>query len=192
MPVEVTVSETDIVATLVRDHREVEAMFEQVTKLPKSIASERREIVDKITIELVRHSVAEEEYLYPTVRDVVPGGAELADREIEEHAEVEKVLKKLDGLDADDPSFDQLIETLVNDVRKHVAEEEGELFPVLIQHADPALLESLGDKVRSAKQLAPTRPHPASPDHPPANKLLGPAVGLIDRMRDALTCRGKS
>ena len=40
-----------------------------------------------------------------------------------------------------------------------------------------------------SKKMAPTRPHPSAPDRPPANKILGPGVGLIDRMRDALTGR---
>ncbi|MBP5910566.1 hemerythrin domain-containing protein, partial [Streptomyces sp. LBUM 1478] len=52
-------------------------------------------------------------------------------------------------------------------------------------------LNSLGDKVRTAKKTAPTRPHPAAPDTPPANKLLAPGMGLVDRMRDALSGRGK-
>lgn len=41
-----------------------------------------------------------------------------------------------------------------------------------------------------AKKPAPTRPHPAAPDKPPANKLLGPGAGLVDRARDMLTGRG--
>ena len=37
--------------------------------------------------------------------------------------------------------------------------------------------------------MAPARPHPSAPDKPPANKIPGPGVGLVDRMRDALTGR---
>lgn len=56
----------------------------------------------------------------------------------------------------------------------------------------PEALNELGDKVRTAKKTAPTRPHPSAPDTPPGNKLLGPGVGLMDRARDLLTGRGKS
>ncbi|MFC7818964.1 hemerythrin domain-containing protein, partial [Streptomyces sp. NPDC057367] len=52
-------------------------------------------------------------------------------------------------------------------------------------------LMKLGDKVRQAKKTAPTRPHPSAPDTPPANKLLAPGAGMVDRVRDALTGRGK-
>jgi hypothetical protein len=53
------------------------------------------------------------------------------------------------------------------------------------------MLNDLGDKVRRANQMAPTRPHPAAPDKPPADKLLAPGAGLVDRMRDMISGRGK-
>ncbi|MFG2715499.1 hypothetical protein ACGFX2_33865 [Streptomyces goshikiensis] len=55
-----------------------------------------------------------------------------------------------------------------------------------------AKLDELGDKVRRAKAMGPTRPHPSAPSTPPANKLLAPGVGLVDRARDFVTGRGKS
>ncbi|MET8213985.1 hemerythrin domain-containing protein, partial [Streptomyces sp. NPDC005373] len=55
----------------------------------------------------------------------------------------------------------------------------------------PFVLESLGTKVHHAKKTAPTRPHPAVPDSPPANKLLAPGLGLVDRARDYVTGRGQ-
>jgi hypothetical protein len=72
-----------------------------------------------------------------------------------------------------------------------VADEEGNLFPRLRSSCPADALDDLGDKVRQAKKMAPTRPHPSAPDKPPANKLLAPGVGMVDRMRDALTGRGK-
>ncbi|MER5550505.1 hypothetical protein ABT001_02260 [Streptomyces sp. NPDC002793] len=55
----------------------------------------------------------------------------------------------------------------------------------------PQVLDALGDKIRTAKKTAPTRPHPSAPDTPPGNRLLGPGAGLVDRARDLLTGRGK-
>ncbi|MGC4810695.1 hypothetical protein ACLQ29_09235 [Micromonospora sp. DT228] len=42
------------------------------------------------------------------------------------------------------------------------------------------------------KKIGPTRPHPGAPDHPPANRLLAPGIGLVDRIRDALSGRPSS
>ena len=47
----------------------------------------------------------------------------------------------------------------------------------------------LAGKVETAKKLAPTRPHPSAPNSELFHKLVGPGVGLVDRLRDKLTGR---
>jgi hypothetical protein len=44
-------------------------------------------------------------------------------------------------------------------------------------------------KVETAKKIAPTRPHPLAPNNQVFHKLVGPGVGLVDRLRDKLTGR---
>ncbi|MBZ3901918.1 MULTISPECIES: hemerythrin domain-containing protein [Streptomyces] len=180
----------DVIAELTTDHGEVEEMFRQIEALPSGDA-QRKHYADKVTIELVRHSVAEEAYLYPAVREHVPDGDAIADRELADHAEAERTLKALERCEADDPDFDLLIAQLTTEIRAHIQDEESNLFPRLRASCPAEALNTLGDKVRTAKKTAPTRPHPAAPDTPPANKLLAPGMGLVDRMRDALTGRGK-
>ncbi|MFG2085304.1 MULTISPECIES: hemerythrin domain-containing protein [unclassified Spirillospora] len=178
----------DVIEVLKHDHREVEEMFDELSAATD--ADERRRIIDDVTIELVRHSIAEEAYLYPAVRKVVPDGDQIADREISEHAEVERILKELEKADAAHESFNTLVNRLIEDVSAHVEDEEGNLFPKLAEHADADQLLELGDKVQSAKRVAPTRPHPSAPNTPPLNKLLAPGAGLVDRVRDRLSGRG--
>ncbi|MDX3521524.1 hemerythrin domain-containing protein [Streptomyces scabiei] len=180
----------DVIAELTTDHGEVEEMFGEIEALPSG-DPRRKECVDKVTIELVRHSVAEEAYLYPAVREHVPDGDAIADRELEDHAEAERTLKALERCTVDDPDFDLLITQLMTEIRAHIRDEEENLFPRLRASCSAEELNRLGDKVRTAKKTAPTRPHPAAPDTPPANKLLAPGMGLVDRMRDALSGRGK-
>lgn len=180
----------NVIDELVTDHREVEEMFGRIEALPYG-DKDRKLHADRATMELVRHSVAEEMYLYPAVREHVAGGDAIADREIDDHSKAEQIMKDLEGCDADDPEFDRLIGMLMAEVRSHIADEEQNLFPNLRAACPPEALDALGDKVRQAKKLAPTRPHPSAPDKPPANKLLAPGAGLVDRLRDAMTGRGK-
>ncbi|GAB1333913.1 hemerythrin domain-containing protein [Streptomyces sp. E-15] len=180
----------NVIQELTTDHREVEEIFGRIEALPPGSA-ERKDLCDQVTIELVRHSVAEEAYLYPAVREHVPGGAALADKELEDHAQAEQIMKDLEGCQADDPRFDTLMTRLMSEIRSHVTDEEQNLFPRLESVCPADALMDLGDKVRRAKSMAPTRPHPMAPDKPPANKLLAPGAGLVDRMRDALSGRGK-
>lgn len=177
-----------VIEVLTHDHREVEDMF---LELETSTDPQRsRDVTDQVIMELVRHSVAEEQYLYPAVRRLVPDGDALADQELREHAEAEETMKELDGMDPGDERFRPALLKLMQEIRQHVQEEESELFVSLVKSADQQELLDLGSKVEAAKKVAPTRPHPRAPDTPPLNKLLGPATGLIDRMRDALTNRG--
>ncbi|GAA4083842.1 hemerythrin domain-containing protein [Streptomyces shaanxiensis] len=180
----------NVIDELMTDHREVEEFFGRIEALPSG-DKDRKLHADQATMELVRHSVAEEAYLYPAVRKHIAGGDAIADKEIADHSTAERIMKDLEGCDADDPEFDRLVGMLMTEVRSHIADEEENLFPRLRATCPPATLDDLGDKVRQAKKLAPTRPHPSAPDKPPANKLLAPGAGLVDRLRDALTGRGK-
>jgi hemerythrin superfamily protein len=180
----------NVIDELVTDHREVEEFFGRIEALPSG-DKDRKVYADQATIELVRHSVAEEIYLYPAVRAHVAGGDAIVDREIDDHSRAERLMKDLEGCDAGDPDFDRLIGMLMTEVRSHLTDEEQNLFPRLRAACSPETLDELGDKVRQAKKVAPTRPHPSAPDTPPANKLLAPGTGLVDRLRDALSGRGK-
>ncbi|WP_327320567.1 hemerythrin domain-containing protein [Streptomyces sp. NBC_01235] len=180
----------NVIDELVTDHREVEELFGRIEALPSG-AKNRKLYAEQATMELVRHSVAEEEYLYPAVREHLPGGDALADKELEDHARAEQIMKDLEGREPDDPEFDRLIGMLMREIREHLADEEQNLFPRLRATCPADALDELGDKVRKAKKTAPTRPHPSAPDKPPANKLVAPGTGLVDRLRDTLTGRGK-
>lgn len=172
----------DMVTELVKDHGEVEELFGQLEQ--DRAPEERQQIVEQVITELVRHSVAEEQHLYPTARTVLADGDTIADREIAEHAEVEQLLKRLENLTPTEVEFDSTVRQVISDVRAHVEEEEGDLFPRL-QHACTAVqLRELGDKIRSAKATAPTHPHPKTPTTPPANRVAAPLTGLVDRVRD--------
>ncbi len=181
----------NVLEELMTDHREVEEMFARLQAMTGQ-GQELRDLIDEVTIELVRHSVAEEQYLYPAVREYMEGGDRLADKEIQDHGRVEKILKQLEKMDTGDAQMSPLLQQLMDEVAAHVQDEESNLFPMLQRTCSTEKLDELGDKVRRAKAMAPTRPHPSAPSTPPANKLLAPGVGLVDRARDFVTGRGKS
>ncbi|MFV0126959.1 hemerythrin domain-containing protein [Streptomyces sp. HMX112] len=181
----------DVIDELTRDHEEVEELFTNIEELPSGDPM-RKQYADQATMELVRHAVAEEEYLYPAVREHIVGGDALADKELNDHAAAERTMKDLESCEADDPRFDVLMSKLMTEIRAHILDEEDNLFPRLRNACSAEQLERLGEKVRQAKRTAPTRPHPAAPDRPPANKLLDRGAGLVDRLRDAMSGRGRS
>jgi hypothetical protein len=182
----------DVIEVLEHDHREVEQMFAELESLRGASTDEqktlRKDLADQVTIELVRHSVAEEVLVYPQVEEKV--SAEEAEHAREEHAEAEETLARLEKLDADDPGFDDELATLMEEIRHHIKDEEGQMFAHMRQVIDPEELRKLGSRVEAFKKVAPTRPHPHVPNEPLPRLAAGPAASLFDRMRDLATGRG--
>ena len=137
---------------------------------------------DTIIAEFVRHAVAEEMYVYPAMRDHVPDGAKEVEHDTQEH-------KELEGGDAGDARFDELVRTMTEQLRHHVHDEESEQFPRLRAAVPQEELVGLREKVDTAKKIAPTRPHPSAPNAELFHKLAGPGVGLVARLRDRLANR---
>jgi hemerythrin-like domain-containing protein len=182
----------DVIEVLEHDHREVEQMFAELESLRGASTDEtiarRKDLAEQVTIELVRHSVAEEVLVYPKVEKQV--SAEEAEHAREEHAEAEETLHRLEKLDADDPGFDDELATLMAEIRHHIEDEESEMFVHMRQAIGADELHKLGARVEAFKKVAPTRPHPAVPNEPLPRTAAGPAASLLDRMRDAASGRG--
>jgi hypothetical protein len=122
-----------------------------------------------------RHLSAERQYLYPTVRAVLPDGARLAATGLAADAALQRALRA-------DP--DQVVPAL----RRHL-DWCAQVLPRLAAALTGTELVRLGNRVQIATEAGPTRPHPAAPATPPWNKLVDPAVGVVDRVRDLLTGR---
>ncbi|OBA99033.1 hemerythrin [Mycobacteriaceae bacterium 1482268.1] len=182
-----TTHQQDLIDDIVTDHREVKAIFEELEN--NTDPGARRQLVEHVITELVRHSVGEEMYLYPAARKALSDGDKIVDHELHEHAEAEQIMKKIEKTESEDAEFDKLVGELIEDIRHHIEDEESDLLPKMRDACDAKELSELGEKFEKAKKMAPTRPHPSAPDEPPANKILGPGMGLIDRMRDALSGR---
>lgn len=173
------------------DHRTVENLFRRYEL--SSDTETKREIVEQIIRELSIHAAIEEQVLYPETRREVREKSDLADEGLEEHREVKETLSDLDGMDAGEAGFDAKVRALIADVRHHVEEEEGELFPALEEALTKERLDDLGTRMDTLKRIAPTRPHPRAPDQPAAaNLAAGAAAGIVDRARDAVSGRKKA
>jgi hemerythrin superfamily protein len=183
----------DVIEVLEHDHREVEEMFAELESLrgasTEETQSRRKTLTEQVTIELVRHSVAEEVLVYPQVQNKV--SAEEAEHARKEHAEAEETLQRLEKLDAGDPAFDDELATLMAEIRHHISDEEGQMFTHMRQVIDGDELRKLGARVEAFKKVAPTRPHPSVPNEPGPRMAAGPAASLFDRLRDLASGRGR-
>jgi hemerythrin superfamily protein len=177
----------DLVDVLTGDHLVVDDLFVQFQRVGRQ-RSRIRDLVDVTVAELMRHDVAEEQYLYPLVRRCLDDGEELAAAALAAHHDIERLMSDLMGTDAEHPVFASLVGRLIRAVRTHFRHEETAVFPRLRATCEPDDLVNLGTEVLSAKMLAPTRPHPSAP----RGRITGPLIGLLDQAVDALTDRPTS
>lgn len=168
----------DIVDVLTRDHNQVKALLEQLSAMPgkrkggsAAQMSARKSIVDMVTVRLSQHEATEEQYLWPTVRRVLPDGEKRADTAMQQEQQGKDVLTRLGELGGDDDEFDELVEKLTLAARTHVAFEER-VFLDLRERMPQEEREQLAEKFRSREG----ENAPASPSRP-AKRKGKPAKG---------------
>jgi hemerythrin-like domain-containing protein len=181
-----------------KDHVEVMRALDELERGPTAASGAnpdllvvREKLVEHLIIEESKHEAVEEEYFWPTVRERLPEGDRMADHAIEQEQAAKFVLDDLLGRKADDPKFEELVSTFITDGREHIAYEETAVWPELRSALSEEEAEELGTKIEEGKKLAPTRPHPRTPPVPGILKAAGPPVAAADRVRDAVTGRGK-
>jgi hemerythrin superfamily protein len=174
----------DAVTLLRNDHKTVEGLFKKFEKAGPNAHKTKQDLVEKIVEELSIHAAIEEQVLYPAARAAVPDENDLVLESLEEHHIVKWVLSEIDGMDPTDERFTAKVTVLIENVRHHVEEEEGELFPALRKGMKRKELEELAQAMEKAKKAAPTHPHPRAPDTPPGNLVAGVAAGAVDKAQD--------
>ncbi|HJP76269.1 MAG TPA: hemerythrin domain-containing protein [Pseudonocardiaceae bacterium] len=186
----------NVIELLREDHEKVLIMLTELENVPAMVGADqsqaRKELVTKLVIAESRHEAIEEQYFWPMVRESVPGGEELAHRAVEQEDAAKKLLAALDRAEPAQADFEPMVQRIVADGREHIDYEQTQVWPRVLASVDKSTLEELGEKMAKARSMAPTRPHPATPSGPGAQKTAGMAAAAADKLRDTLTGRGRS
>ena len=174
----------DAIVLLKNDHKTVEKLFKQFEGLGPDATKTKRKVVDQIIEELSIHAAIEEQCFYPAVRAEVSDLNDIVLEGLEEHHIVKWTLDELKDLPADAERFDAKVTVLIESVRHHVEEEEGEMFPEVRKALGRKALQTIGEQLEKAKTVAPKKPHPRSPSTPPMNLVAGPGAAAVDAVTD--------
>ncbi len=173
----------DAITLLRNDHKTVKTLFTKFEKAADNAKKTKRDLVDKMIEELAVHAAIEEQVFYPAVRESLPDIEDTVLEGLEEHHIVKWTLSELEDMDPNHERFDAKVMVLIESVRHHIEEEEGEIFPEVRRALGRKRLSELGEQLEKVRKIAPTRPHPRSPDTPPGNIVAGAGAGLLDRAR---------
>jgi hypothetical protein len=180
-------SQQSIIAALTSDHSAIQDLLadDDVT----ATSEHGHQVREQLVMTLVRHFVAEQEYLYPTLAKHVPESSELAEGQLGADRVTERSLKQLE---ADELTPEQLA-TLISDLRirvhGHIIVQHDNLFGPLAANCDPATLDQLGSDALGAELVSPTRPRSLVSSSEGLNKVSNIVVGFVDHVRDAYSSR---
>lgn len=188
----------DVFDVLKADHDEVKGILDQLAGGPSLATGAtgeqlavRQRLADELIMNEARHEAAEQQHFWPAMRELGPEGARIADQAIEQEAGGEQVLAKLQSLRPEDHQFESVLAEFISDARAHIAFEEAHAWPLLSSSITAEQSDELAGRIIQARKMAPTRPHPNVPPQPGAQKAAGPLAAAADKLRDALSGRGK-
>jgi hemerythrin superfamily protein len=134
---------------LIADHKKVEALFQQAETTGDG--GDRTDIFVEIKANLQAHAYVEEAIFYPALQnDGDDALIELTSEALQEHTQTKIALGELSVIEGD--RFDGLLTKLMEDVRHHVDEEEGEMFALVEAQFDEDTLEAWGTQMEREKE----------------------------------------
>ncbi len=135
---------------LIADHSEVEKMFKATETAGRDA---KREIFLEIKTALEAHAWIEETIFYPTLQSLGDEKlTELTSEAIKEHVDMKCFLGELAATSTDFSKFEPLLHKLIEDVRHHVKEEEGEMFSIVEKRFSADGLNTLGSSMEGEKK----------------------------------------
>ena len=135
---------------LKEDHDRVDKLFQKVEATGEG---EHLALFEQIMAELEVHTHIEETIFYPQIKE--KGDEELQKlvaEGVEEHRQAKMFLRELDALQSEGERFEAKLKVLMEDIKHHVQEEEGEMFPMIKEQFDESSLQELGQQLESEKQ----------------------------------------
>ncbi len=153
-------------------------------RLGGASAHEQDRVLRKIYRLVFPHAFAEEAVLWPVIRLVLPDGHALTLKVEQEHQEINELVTRLESIDRNSPTREQVLDRVVGLLRQDVRDEEDELLPRLQSKLSSAQLRLLGIAWETVRRIAPTRAHPIVARRPPGNVLSALPLAIVDRCRD--------
>jgi len=143
----------DAIALLKRDHTEVKELFSQVEELSERATASRAKLCEKIVQALELHTQIEEGIFYPAFKSRAEDEEEREKilEAFEEHNVAKTLIGELQNLDPTDETFQPKLMVLIESVRHHIKEEEGQIFKMARELFEKDELNELGEELETAK-----------------------------------------
>lgn len=137
----------DAIEILTSQHREVDALFEELEKAGDRAHKTKQKLAQKIAEKLTAHARLEEKHFYPAAKEADEA---LVAEAAEEHFGVKNMLQRLAKAKPGSEEFDARVTVLKELVEHHVKEEEQDLFPKCREALGAEKLTAMGIAIAQA------------------------------------------
>jgi iron-sulfur cluster repair protein YtfE (RIC family) len=110
----------------------------------EGLRNRAQEFLEFFRANLVAHFKAEEELLFPLMRESAAGCEDLVDELVKQHGELRRAMPQLEA----GTGLAKLIFDLGDLLERHIRKEERELFPLFEAHVDGAKAEAVGTQLQ--------------------------------------------
>jgi hypothetical protein len=144
---------TDLASLIAHDHQVITRLL---GALQDPSRADRFPLAHRLIDEIAAHTAAELQILHPALRDIVPGGVELANRGQTDYDTLRPVLVALEQAHPDEASFDDVVRGVAAAVHGHVPPVENEFLPALEAVIGATAMQELGAVYSSIKDNLPS------------------------------------
>jgi len=142
----------DAIQFIKQEHTKAKAAF---AKLLEAAPAKRDAMWNELMPELKAHEEIEEACLYGPLLDEGPSDAKLLDWVSDKHSDevqkVENLIEKTESLDPKDVGWLTVVKEVHSALEQHILQEEGEIFPRIVQFWDKDKLTQAGEEMSEMK-----------------------------------------
>ncbi len=115
---------------LIKDHREIASLLDEMVAVPTDSIARRSRLFLALKRRLAKHAMAEEDVVYPIVRNDSASGNERKHL-YDEHAEMKILLHEIENQVKNGENWSDSVRPLRELILRHLEEEERNIFPEL-------------------------------------------------------------
>ena len=141
-----------VTTILKKDHRMVSGLIMALEMTPRINSTVRKSLFEQIRHSVMVHAQAEEEILYPSMRNFrFMSGETKVDDAYREHQQIKDLLNDLETMDPNTDAFDTKFADFKTKLDHHVEDEESDMFVLLKDLMSTEHQEELGRRIQDRK-----------------------------------------
>jgi len=165
-----------------QQHEMIRQLFDDAARRDAVGQESFRQLVRLLAV----HETAEEVVVHPAAAAFGWRGFTVAQARKSEERAAKIALADLEEMDWHDAAFTVALAAFRDDVLAHADAEEQEILPLLDRRCPGVTLEAMDRMFVLIQAIGPTHAHRFAPVGAAGNLAVGPVVGAVDRLRDAV------